>query len=148
MKSIMSVFTICPYDAKCFTNSFILRHILHMLESVGCRCEVAVRREQVAPARVCVWVCAQLQVADVCRCVLSSCHCVAGVFWSQVEPEHMWQVEQILSVNAERATTGHETPSRPWRWVRHRNFPNVSRSGGNIAHLWISYKAAKRAYTC
>ncbi|ROJ78819.1 hypothetical protein DPX16_15344 [Anabarilius grahami] len=30
-----------------------------------------------------------------------SCHWVAGVFWPQVEREHMWQVEQILSVNAE-----------------------------------------------
>lgn len=30
-----------------------------------------------------------------------SCHWVAGVFWPQVEREHMWQVEQIVSVNAE-----------------------------------------------
>lgn len=65
---------------------------------------MAVRQEQL------LFVCAGVYN---CRCVCScrsqlcagafefSCHCVAGVFWPQVEREHMWQVEQILSVNAE-----------------------------------------------
>ncbi|KAL1257536.1 hypothetical protein QQF64_010780 [Cirrhinus molitorella] len=47
-----------------------------------------------------------------------SCHRVAGVFRPQVEREHMWQVEQILSVNGKRVTTGHDPPSRPPRWAR------------------------------